>query len=326
MLTKQNNKLQSCSCCNNKIQVFAKRRRSTTRKRSRLAAYDPTKTLTIRKRFEADVNRRFNKLLKAIDTEVVEKDGFSLEGLSDIQANVKSGEGRFEFTRADEKVDAFMDWLEDEAQDGILEIQRGTPIESAAQDAWCNVYIDTSYQRGIRQAGEEIRRGGIQIDRTFIADAFNRHIHADRAGLIYTRTLEELKNVTDDMASSIRDELTRGMLEGKGPLDMAAKIKDRVKKVGLYRARLIARTETIAAHAEATLNTYQEAGLEGVHVLAEWNTAGEGVKVCEICLDLERQTRANPIPIAEARGMIPAHPNCRCSWIPLVKDTSEDRI
>jgi SPP1 gp7 family putative phage head morphogenesis protein len=87
--------------------------------------------------------------------------------------------------------------------------------------------------------------------------------------------------------------------------------------VGIKRARVLTRTEVINAHAEATLNSYTEAGLEGVTVNAEYTTAGDN-KVCP----KRRKLEGKVYTIAEARGVIPMHPNCRCAWIGVVIDPS----
>ena len=78
---------------------------------------------------------------------------------------------------------------------------------------------------------------------------------------------------------------------------------------------MLTRTEVINAHAEATLNSYVEAGLEGVTVNAEYTTAGDD-KMCPKCVALQ----GRPYTIDEARGLIPQHPNCRCAWSPVVVD------
>jgi SPP1 gp7 family putative phage head morphogenesis protein len=82
---------------------------------------------------------------------------------------------------------------------------------------------------------------------------------------------------------------------------------------------MLARTEIISAHAEASLNSYEEAGLEGVNVKAEVLTAGDD-RVCEICADLED---GGPYSMDEARGLIPAHPNCRCVLTPIIDNADE---
>jgi SPP1 gp7 family putative phage head morphogenesis protein len=183
----------------------------------------------------------------------------------------------------------------------------------ASRNAWSNVYIDTAYQRAIRQAGANLKRGGAKVEDSWVSGAFNRPIHADRIGLIYTRTFEELADVTEVMARQISQGLALGMAEGRNPLDIARSVRDRVEKVGITRARLIARTEVISAHAEATLNSYEEAGVEGVEVESEWTTAGDD-RVCPECEAMEGKL----FSIEEARGMIPAHPNCRCAFLPKV--------
>ena len=76
---------------------------------------------------------------------------------------------------------------------------------------------------------------------------------------------------------------------------------------------MLAQTEIIAAHAESAITSYEEAGLHGVDVDAEVLTAGYGV--CDRCLELER---GGPYTLERARGMIPDHPNCRCSLTPRV--------
>ena len=68
----------------------------------------------------------------------------------------------------------------------------------------------------------------------------------------------------------------------------------------------------IATHAEAGLNSYEEAGVEGVDVEAEWLTAADACPLCVEAADKGTYT------LGEARGLIPLHPNCRCSWAPKV--------
>jgi SPP1 gp7 family putative phage head morphogenesis protein len=98
-------------------------------------------------------------------------------------------------------------------------------------------------------------------------------------------------------------------------MDMAERIAARVEGIGIARARTLARTEVIGSHAAATLNSFREAGLVGVKVLAEFATAGDA-QVCEQCAALEGQIYS----MEKAEGLIPVHPNCRCTFIPAVDD------
>lgn len=276
---------------------------------ARKGSLDPTHTVMIRRAFDAEMVRRFKRLRRSIVTTIDGNDAFGL------RVNDPAGAFAFAFPRSGDKVTAFMDWLAREQAAAIFDLSTGAPLRSAAQQAWSNVYVDSAYRRGIRQASNELRGAGARISDSWIASAFNRPVHAERAGLIYTRSFNELRGITEAMDAQISRELAKGLIEGRGPQSIARGIAERVDKIGITRARVLARTEVIAAHAGGTLNTYREAGLEGVTVAAEFQTARD-FSVCPQCAALQGQT----FTIDEADGVIPVHPNCRCAWLPVVED------
>lgn len=329
-------RLTGCGCGgdHSELAVYEARRLvrslSTHQRRARL---DPTRTTTIRRAFLREVDRRFATLRRLVVEAVEKRDVLGLDRppspVSEIQGlrvqATAPGEGAFEFLRAPEKVAAFMEWLREAARDEILDVRIGTPMRSAAQQAWSNVYIQSAYQRGAAQAASQLAGRGVPVGDNFIEAAFMRPFHADRVGLIYTRVYDELRGITEEMDRQISRQLAQGMAEGLGPQAMARRLADRVDKIGRTRARTLARTETISAHADASLNVYEEAGVQGVSVMAELTTAQDD-QVCPECAALEASTSADPIPIAEARGMIPVHPNCRCAFLPVVLDPSGLRL
>lgn len=270
--------------------------------------YDPTNTGVIVGAMEAEIARRFDELKKVVWQTIVGDDALGLS------VNVTSaGPAKWAFLRSDAKAAGFMEWLLKAASESVLGIQYGTPIASAAKTSWSRIYIDAGYQSGMQQSASRLIAAGAKVANTWVDGAFNRPIHAEASALVYTRTYESLKNVTDVMADQMRDALTTGMAKGWGMEKIAAALLDRVDKIGVTRARTIARTEIIAAHAESTLNSYEEARIEGVEVEAEW-TATMDNRVCPYCAEMQGRTYT----IAEARGMIPAHPNCRCAFLPSI--------
>lgn len=269
---------------------------------------DPSKTAGTVAQFEAEIRRRFARLIARIRHEVVAEDGFGLE----VNA-LHVHRPRYDFPRSDQKVAAFMRWLRTAQREEILSIREGVPVRRAARTAWTNVYVESAYQKGIADAGAKLRAGGAEVADSWVSGAFNRPIHADRIGQIYTRTFTELDGVTKAMDRQLSAVLAQGLAEGRGPQRIARLLTDRVEKIGITRARLIARTEVMAAHADATLNAYEEAGVEGVEVEAEWITARDDA-VCPKCEELEGRV----FSLAEARNMLPLHPNCRCAWLPKV--------
>lgn len=284
-----------------------------TRQRKRRRFPDPTHTTGIRRAFERDMVRRFKSLRRDIVTTIVKNDGFGLRGAPVV--NEPGRQFQFAFPRAGDKVSAFMEWLRQQQNATVLELQRGTAMRTAAERSWANVYIDGAYQRGIRQAGSELRAAGATVSDRYLDAAFNLPVHADRVGLIYTRSYSDLVGITEVMDTQISRVLAQGLIDGLGPMDLARQIVDRVDGIGIARARTLARTEIIAAHAEASLNSYEEAGLEGVAVTAEFSTAQDNA-VCPECEELEGKT----FLLEEARGIIPVHPNCRCAFIPVIED------
>jgi SPP1 gp7 family putative phage head morphogenesis protein len=102
---------------------------------------------------------------------------------------------------------------------------------------------------------------------------------------------------------------------GSNPKKIARLIADRVEKIGLHRATLIARTETIRAHHLASIRRYRELGITGVKVTAEWVTYGDS-NVCELCSPLEGKI----FTLDEVEFMIPVHPQCRCATLPYIEE------
>lgn len=271
---------------------------------------DPTRTTALRTRFEQDVNRRFARLRRIVTGAVVHHD------ILNLRTNAVPAQ-RFDFPSDPAKVSGFMSWVRSESNKVILGTKNGTAVTSA-NDAWANVYLESAYQKGLAQAASSLTEQGVSVSPTWIDSAFFQPTHADRAGIIYTRAFDELKGVTKEMGDQMGAVLAQGIAEGRGPDAIAKMLTDRIDHIGRTRARLIARTEIISAHATATLNAYREAGAEGVTVQAEFTTAGDD-DVCPECADLEGEIYS----LDDADGLIPVHPNCRCAFLPVV-DNPDD--
>ena len=276
---------------------------------------DPTRTTLLRKQFVAQMTIRFRNLKRDINTSIIDNDGFGLMS-KPLLTFAAAPYRAFAFPTAAEKVDSFMQWLREQEDEGILELIYGEGREIAGSSEWMNTYIDTAYKRGLRRGNSELVKAGLPsalpgLPAFSITAIFNRPIHADRVGILYSRVFSELKGITHAMDQQISRVLAQGMIEGLGPMQIARQINDRVDKIGLTRAKVLARTEIIRAHHVATINTYREAGLLGVKVMAEWATAGDA-RVCDLCADLEGKV----FTLDEIEGMLPRHPNCRCCALP----------
>jgi SPP1 gp7 family putative phage head morphogenesis protein len=298
-----------CLCCNDSIPVIDAKR------------IDPTGTLTLRGKFEQNLVGRFNRLKTLINQSIVQNDAFGLKAqrigdslpVSIIMDAEVLPVRAFSFERPADKVDRFMSWLSQAQNDGILEVQQGATMSSAARASWMNTYIDSAYSKGVRDAVGKMRKGGASIAESWTQQSFFRPIHADRLGLIYTRAYSDLDGITKTMDQQISRILAQGIGEGRGPAEIARQINERVEKIGITRARALARTEIVSAHAEASINAYEEATIEGLEIEAEYTTAGDNA-VCPECEALQGKI----FTISEARGLIPRHVNCRCAVSPIV--------
>lgn len=287
---------------------------------------DPSRTTGIRLQFIRAVNKYFNVLKREIRISITRNDCFG------IQPNVLYTLGAipskaFEFVRTPQKISGFMKWLAQQEKLGVLKrIPRaGFP---GVEGSWADTFIDSAYAAGIRNGRAKLRKAGIlPVADSGIGSIMNQPIHADRVGIIYSRTYEDLKSVTDVMNAQIRRKITdglttglsRGIAEGKNPRVIARELyKDtanRVDKIGKVRARTIARTEVLNAHNEALMAEYERAQMitkKEIFLVVEL-----GAKPCPICTDLKA---GGPYPLHVGRGMFPAHPNCVCVLRPIIKE------
>lgn len=220
----------------------------------------------------------------------------------------------FQFISPVDRVSAVTDWFYQLAQEEVLGVVPGTRSQVATSSTtWPSRYIRTAARKGRADA-----RAKIAKRRTFDAKRRREPLPTDtRVALIEARTYTELEGITDEMARRLTRNLSHGIAEGLHPNRIARDIADDID-ISLTRARTLARTEIISAHSEASLNEYEESGIEGVEIEAEFTTSGDDA-VCPECEELEGEVFA----IEEARGMIPVHPNCRCAFLPVMGDREE---
>lgn len=278
---------------------------------------DPTRTTMIRRRFEADLARRFKRLKAAINRFLVTEDELGLKDKTTLITMARE----FQFRTDAGKLTAFNDWFRQQVDRDILSVPEGTPIGTP----WTAKYVESAYKMGQLNAYISARAATEQgdIDQSqaqFLRGSFAQPETLSKVQFLATRSFEQLKGVTASMGADMNLILAQGMADGTGVATIAREMAERIDSLTRARAMLIARTEIINAHSEGQLDAFEQLGVEQLGVKAEWSTAGDE-RVCPLCATKEGQI----FTVEEARGMIPLHPNCRCSWIPTVPEPPSRR-
>lgn len=269
----------------------------------------------LRKRFIAEMNKRFLGLRGKINELIITKDVLGLKSTAPFSMNIEAQAWRF---RTDsQKLDSFNSWFKGQVDEGILTTTGPTATP------WTSPYVESAYRKGVVRAYVDTHKEALAqkadfyegSKAQFLQDAFNHPETMSKLNLLATRTFEELKGITAAMGQQTSRILANGLAQGQGPAEIARGLNKAVTGITRKRARVLARTEIIHAHAEGQLDSFERLGIEEVGVMAEWSTAGDD-RVCPKCEAIEGEI----MTVAEARGQIPLHPNCRCAWIPALKE------
>ncbi len=281
---------------------------------------DPTRTITLRKQFMREMFMRFNRLKREITALVDERDAFGLRSRNRIFNQDPELDRAFAFETTSTQVQEFEAWLATRIDEIILDAGA-----SATEGYWAD-FVEEGYRKGAGRAFNDARKpfargfaaAGDDVSdffkgtrEEFLRSAFGQPESIDKIKTLAGRTFTDLKNVTSDMSTKISRELVTGLSQGDNPRVIARKLNKVVEGVGKAKAKQIAQTEIIRAHAEGQLDAIEGMGFKTVTVMVEWSTAGDD-RVCPLCEALDGMV----LTIREARGLIPRHSSCRCSFLP----------
>lgn len=218
----------------------------------------------------------------------------------------------FQFKTDPRRLEAFNVWFAEQVRKGIFIVDPGTPPGKP----WVSKYVQSAWKRRSISTylAARVSRGEIsKSQEESLRSAFAGPVSMDKVRLLATRIFEDLKGFTAQMSTQLSRILAQGMIDGTGAIPLARKMSREIDGLTRERALTIARTETIRAHAEGQLLAFKQLNVRRIVVMAEWSTAGDG-RVCSYCVK-----HKGKIYLPEnASGLIPAHPNCRCTWLPYV--------
>jgi hypothetical protein len=202
-----------------------------------------------------------------------------------------------------------------------------------------DVMLRTAYARGVRTAGEELTPA---LPLTSTAGDLIVKARNELEAMLDDQIEQGLQQIEDD------DDLAAAVASSRYKLYGLALLPLVIRPL-MKRLNALSTTNVTRAYNAGKLDTYEQLGVEAVGVEAETQAGGahapvieqppelqelqpeaEGApperraeyytvetvgddRVCAICESYE----GNSYTLAEARDLIPAHPNCRCSIVPL---------
>lgn len=221
---------------------------------------------------------------------------------------------RWKFRSDPKKVEEFRKWVQEQIEKDLLIV-----TDSSDPNKWWDAYLEEAYKKGQLSSFESRNKQklGESMDfyegtkEQFLRDSFAKPETKEKVQLLASRVYTDLKGVTEAMASVMSRTLVDGLSQGQNPYTIARQMTKDVEGIGVNRARMIARTEVIRAHAEGQLDALETIGVEEVGVAVEWDITGDG-RVCPLCSAMDGVV----LKVKEAHGLIPRHPNCRCAFLP----------
>lgn len=274
---------------------------------------DPTRTGRIQKRAVKEMFARLNAVREKIIEQIGTKNALGI-GL-DLHPVGPMFNTEWAFMSDPQKTQAFRDWITLLFQESVLQPYGNQRVDTP----WLAEYLDITYRQSIRQAFQQARSGVFALGTSeqsqltssqFVEAAFNAPIARNQLQMLYQRAYDHLDGISKDMSKEMSRVITQGLVDGSHERQIARRLSD-VVNISRTRAESIVRTEIVHTHAEAMLDTYEMIGVEDVNIMAEYNTAGDD-RVCARCAALEGII----MTIEEARGLIPRHSRCRCSFLP----------
>lgn len=176
--------------------------------------------------------------------------------------------------------------------------------------------FNTGVRRSFTEARRELIASGNNLDGSLAE--FLRLMQAPTtqgSQALAERIHSELSNTASDLATRIKRTLADGKSVGYSQQRIRKLIKQEIDKKFNDVIRIV-QTEITRSHADGQLSAFERLDIQRVGVLVEWTNPNRGVSSrgnpspCRLCKPLLGTTYT----LKEARGLIPRHPNCFCSF------------
>lgn len=230
------------------------------------------------------LQKQMKKLAGAVVTKVVKGD----RGETDLLDNI-------EWQGWEEFQDLFGDQLALASKKGVLDAYAQIDIDNPdALELANDEAIAYAKDRAAELVGKKVDENGDVVDNP-----------------------DSAYSIEDSTREMIRSDVVQAMEQGLSNDDLAAMLEENYA-FSETRAETIARTETALADCRGNLVLYTKSGLVDSK---QWIT---GAGCCEDCQEVDGETVALDGMFSIGVDAPPAHPNCRCDFIPVLTDENEE--
>lgn len=119
------------------------------------------------------------------------------------------------------------------------------------------------------------------------------------------------EQISDETELKLREQIIAGSGLGEDVYQISDRIRNTFEGFSQNRSEMIARTETMMAANQGTLDGYKQSS---VVTEVEFYAAMDE-RSCEDCDGMNGEI----FSIDNAYGVLPLHPHCRCSWLPVIE-------
>lgn len=267
---------------------------------------DPTGTLSLQNQASDEAVRRIRMLLKGLED--------VLRGNIFLTSNAE-----FDIRTVRQKISEVKGYISKVQKAGLME---GTVSEEGVVESiWADSYLHNTAMKGVRDAYHSVKRTGASLpifkwipnDDIFIEQQLALPMFQDMAFVSREKVYAHL-----DSIGTVLDNEIRALLVSNIPTsELMNSIRERIG-VAEAKARTVVRTEIVRTYNDFKLGMYGTMGVDELVMEVELVTAGDK-RVCKRCASRNRQVW----PIEESKGILPMHPNCRCTWHPHLSETTK---
>lgn len=281
---------------------------------------DPTGTLALQRRFASALDQRWKQLRKIIPDAVAHKT--SAVNIISHAASI-----------GDDPVRAFQAWIDEAMRQLVL----------GHTGSWTLTFV--------RQAGDMA-----------LLRAQPATQPRDRIPQLQTLCVTELQGICEAVSQQAVRAFGHGLLTEQPVSKIVRSIQQVIDTIGVKRGRLLVQFFVVRTFGAATLDSFRASGVSHVGTVAERVAGGsrsprlsrdakpksyksiiraenklkrkfgeEGVDVLtagddDVCIECQDISDNGPYTLDHAEGLIPAHPKCRCAFVPADLEDIEDSV